>query len=50
MSSTETQTVTRFTKPKDLVDFSGMKFDDWRNEFHKNGCVVLKGVITPERA
>lgn len=50
MSATATQTVTRFTKPKDLVDFSGITFGDWRDEFHKNGCVVLKGVITPERA
>ncbi|KAM3064989.1 hypothetical protein ACMFMG_001197 [Clarireedia jacksonii] len=52
MSVTETitQTVPHFSKPKDLVDFSGMKFGDWRDEFHKNGCVVLKGVITPERA
>jgi len=50
MSATETQTITRFTKPKDLVDSSGKTFGDWRDEFHKNGCVVLKGVIAPERA
>jgi len=54
MSSTQTETQTenlaRFSKPKDLVDFSGMTFGDWRDEFHKNGCVVLKNVITPERA
>ncbi|KAK0102119.1 hypothetical protein ONS96_006083 [Cadophora gregata f. sp. sojae] len=57
MSSTQTETVTKtvsplakFSTPKDLVDFSGMKFGDWRDEFHNNGCVVLKGVITPERA
>jgi hypothetical protein len=50
MSATATQTVTRFTKPKDLVDFSGITFGDWRDEFHRNGCVVLKGVITQERA
>jgi len=49
-TETQTENVSRFSKPKDLVDFSGMKFDDWRDEFHKNGCVVLKNVITPERA
>jgi len=57
MSATQTETVTiapppasRYAQPKDLVDFSGVKFGDWRDEFHKNGCVILKGVITPERA
>ena len=57
MSSTQTETVTetvsplaKFSTPKDLVDFSGMTFGDWRDEFHKNGCVVLKGVIPPEKA
>ncbi|BAE58920.1 hypothetical protein F9C07_2281598 [Aspergillus flavus] len=35
---------------KDLVDFSGRTYGDWRDEFHRNGCVVLKNVISPERA
>jgi hypothetical protein len=35
---------------EDLVDFSGRQYGDWRDEFHKNGCVVLKNVISPERA
>ncbi len=25
-------------------------YNDWRDEFHKNGCVVIKNVISPERA
>lgn len=49
-TQTQTETASRFGKPKDLVDFSGVTFGDWRDEFHKNGCVVLKNVITPERA
>ncbi|GAQ35731.1 hypothetical protein AtubIFM55763_004565 [Aspergillus tubingensis] len=35
---------------KDLVDFSDRHYGDWRDEFHKNGCVVIKNVISPERA
>ncbi|PYH31928.1 Clavaminate synthase-like protein [Aspergillus neoniger CBS 115656] len=35
---------------KDLIDFSDRHYGDWRDEFHKNGCVVIKNVISPERA
>lgn len=35
---------------KDLVDFSDRHYGDWRDEFHKNGCVVIKNVISPEKA
>lgn len=35
---------------RDLVDFSGRTYGDWRDEFHQNGCVVIKNVISPERA
>ncbi|KAE8155176.1 hypothetical protein BDV25DRAFT_126097 [Aspergillus avenaceus] len=35
---------------KDLVDFSDRTYGDWRDEFHKTGCVVLKNVISPEKA
>ncbi|OJJ68109.1 hypothetical protein ASPBRDRAFT_33405 [Aspergillus brasiliensis CBS 101740] len=35
---------------KDLVDFSDRHYGDWRDEFHQNGCVVIKNVISPERA
>ncbi|KAI0163386.1 hypothetical protein BJ166DRAFT_526207 [Pestalotiopsis sp. NC0098] len=36
---------------KDLVTFDETEvYNDWRDEFHKNGCVVIKNVISPERA
>ena len=36
---------------KDLVEFDPNRvYGDWRDEFHKNGCVVIKNVISPERA
>ncbi|RAH59678.1 phytanoyl-CoA dioxygenase [Aspergillus piperis CBS 112811] len=35
---------------KDLIDFSDRHYGDWRDEFHINGCVVIKNVISPERA
>ncbi|KAJ6079960.1 hypothetical protein N7467_009713 [Penicillium canescens] len=34
----------------DLVTFTPRHYDDWRDEFHQNGCVVIKDVISPERA
>ncbi|KAJ5222553.1 uncharacterized protein N7469_008793 [Penicillium citrinum] len=34
----------------DLVTFTPRHYGDWRDEFHKNGCVVIKNVISPERA
>lgn len=49
-TTNDAENLSRFSKPKGLVDFSGMTFGDWRDEFHKNGCVVLKNVISPERA
>lgn len=47
MSTTVTQTV---IKSNDLITFTGEIYGDWRDEFHKNGCVLIKGAITPERA
>ncbi|KAH7152724.1 hypothetical protein EDB81DRAFT_432450 [Dactylonectria macrodidyma] len=36
---------------KDLMQFDQDAFyGDWRDEFHKNGCVVIKNVISKERA
>lgn len=36
---------------KDLIKFDeNAVYGDWRDEFHKNGCVVIKNVISPERA
>lgn len=34
----------------DLVSFEKRIYGDWRDEFHRSGCVVIKGVISPERA
>ncbi|KAL4924823.1 uncharacterized protein BDV17DRAFT_284403 [Aspergillus undulatus] len=54
MSTTTIQEIAEATNEsytiKDLVDFSGRHYSDWRDEFHKNGCVVLKNVISPEKA
>lgn len=38
------------TKSKDLMTFKAQSFGDWRDEFHKYGCCVIKNVISPERA
>ncbi|CAK7219742.1 hypothetical protein SBRCBS47491_003953 [Sporothrix bragantina] len=36
---------------KDLVDFDTSRhYGDWRDEFHRTGCVVIKNVISKERA
>jgi hypothetical protein len=34
----------------DLVTFTPRTYGDWRDEFHKNGCVLIKNVISPEHA
>lgn len=34
----------------DLVNFVPRHYGDWRDEFHRNGCVLIKNVISPERA
>lgn len=34
----------------DLVHFEPRVYGDWRDEFHQNGCVVIKNVISPEKA
>lgn len=34
----------------DLVHFEPRHYGDWRDEFHQNGCVVIKNVISSERA
>ncbi|KAL6916439.1 hypothetical protein ACHAP8_007733 [Fusarium lateritium] len=46
-----TQTVAARFETKDLVEFDpNVVYGDWRDEFHKTGCVVIKNVISPERA
>lgn len=66
MSTTTTTTTTTATKQveeppkhtwapriegKDIMHFDpNTVYGDWRDEFHKNGCVVIKNVISPERA
>nr|OQO20665.1 hypothetical protein B0A51_11024 [Rachicladosporium sp. CCFEE 5018] len=34
----------------DLIQHDGEKFGDWRDEFHKTGTVLIKGVVSEERA
>ncbi|KAJ5681632.1 uncharacterized protein N7477_001572 [Penicillium maclennaniae] len=34
----------------DLVSFTPRTYGDWRDEFHKNGYVAIKNLISPERA
>lgn len=34
----------------DLIQHDGKKYGDWRDDFHRDGCAVVKNVITPERA
>lgn len=57
MSSTETKTDPADAQnwlphggSHDLVTFQPRTYGDWRDEFHKYGCVVIKHVISPERA
>jgi hypothetical protein len=55
MSKTKTETEqlagTLFAQPPDLIDFEAAgPYGDWRDEFHKYGCVVIKNVISKERA
>ncbi|KAL4892485.1 Clavaminate synthase-like protein [Aspergillus ambiguus] len=56
MSSTETVQKAKEAMEKslkesaDLVHFEPRVYGDWRDEFHENGCVVIKNVISPERA
>ncbi|KAK7911855.1 hypothetical protein PG985_014336 [Apiospora marii] len=47
----KSQTFGERYETKDLITFDeNAVYNDWRDEFHKNGCVVIKNVITPERA
>lgn len=60
--STTTTTTTEASQPqkrtfgtqyeqKDLVDFDASRhYGDWRDEFHQKGCVLIKNVISKERA
>ena len=55
MSSTKIETpATESQEPEynnvDLVHFEPRNYGDWRDEFHQNGCVVIKNVISSERA
>lgn len=55
-ATTQTKEDTKYTfgtqfEQKDLVDFDENRhYGDWRDEFHKYGCVVIKNVISKERA
>lgn len=50
-TDTKQKTFSARFETKDLVTFEKDKlYGDWRDEFHRNGCVVIKNVITPERA
>lgn len=47
----KSQTFGERYETKDLITFDeNAVYNDWRDEFHKNGCVVIKNVVTPERA
>jgi hypothetical protein len=57
MSTTVTETKEeQFTfgaqfEAKDLVDFDPSRhYGDWRDEFHEKGCVLIKNVLSKERA
>lgn len=52
MSATEIEATADYQQSlnNDLVKFTPRHYDDWRDEFHQNGCVVIKNVISPERA
>jgi hypothetical protein len=34
----------------DLIQHDGAEYGDWRDDFHRDGCAIVKGVVTPERA
>lgn len=34
----------------DLIQHDGRSFGDWRDDFHRDGCAVIKNCVTPERA
>lgn len=34
----------------DLIQHDGAVYGDWRDDFHRNGCAIVKAVVTPERA
>jgi hypothetical protein len=47
----EERTVDARFETKDLMEFDESRvYGDWRDEFHKYGCVVIKNVIDKERA
>jgi hypothetical protein len=51
MSAPTTQTTTQTGPVKDgLMTITGETYGDWRDEFHRNGCVLIKNVISPEKA
>ncbi|KUL87438.1 hypothetical protein ZTR_04760 [Talaromyces verruculosus] len=56
MSLTETEIQAKAALQKslreseDLIHFEPRVYGDWRDEFHENGCVVIKNVIIKEKA
>lgn len=55
-TQTESQEESKLTfatqyETKDLVDFDTSRvYGDWRDDFHKYGCCLIKGVLSKERA
>lgn len=45
-----TTTLTALESTQDLVTLKTEGYGDWRDEFHQNGCVVIKNVISKEKA
>lgn len=50
MSAVETLAPQRVAHADDLLKLTPKTYGDWRDEFHRYGCAVIKGVISPERA
>lgn len=45
-----TTVLTALESTKDLVTLKTEGYGDWRDEFHRNGCCVIKNVISKEKA
>lgn len=45
-----TTTVLEQPENHGLVTFENKEYGDWRDEFHRNGCVIIRNVISTKRA